>query len=347
MLARYLDRDRYEQRILVRRCSGDLPRLLRDEGVEIIETGEGRLFEPRIMLKAIREAWVFKPHVVHGAVFEGVATAVVAGRACGAKVVVEETSHATNRSKRGHALFRGLATLSDKCVAISPAVGDYLVDVTGVPRGKVRVITNGVFSPLVPDVERSELRRAWEVPEDAFVVGTVCRLVDDSHKRVSDLLRTLVLLADLPEVHLLVVGDGPERSRLEGLASDLGVRARVTFIGQREDVGAAYKIMDVFSLASSREGFGLVVAEAMMAGVPVVATRVGGICDIVDDRTGRLVPPCDPPSLATEIRLLHARPDERLAMGRAGYERARSRFGAQRYAKDVDTLYREITGGGN
>lgn len=345
MLARFLDRSRYQQRIVVRSCMGTVAKRLRDEGVEVIELGEGRLFEPRLMAKAIRIAREYRPHIVHGAVFEGVAMALVAGRACGAKVVAEETSHATNRSRAGHALFRGLVALSDACVAISPAVGDYLVEVTGVPRQRVTVITNGVFAPVIPDTDRVELRQALGLSPEAFVVGTVCRLVDDSHKRVSDLIRATALLGDLPAFRLLVVGSGKEREGLEQLARSLGVSDQVHFAGYRDNVGAMYKTMDVFALVSSREGFGQVVAEAMLANLPVIATSVGGINDIVDDgRTGVLVRPCDPELLAQVIRRLHDAPLQRSALASAGAQRARELFSAERYTRDVDSFYCRLTG---
>lgn len=342
MLARLLDRSVYQQRLLVRSCKGNLPEAFRDAGVSIEQMGDGRLFDPAILARAIHAAREFKPHIVHGAVFEGIGAAVVAGRACGARVVVEETSHATNRSRLGHALFRSLAALSDACVAISPAVADYLVEVTAVPRSKVTVITNGVFAPELPSEDAARLRPTLGLSPDSFVVGTVCRLNDDSHKRVSDLLKAMVSLADQP-IELLIVGEGPQRGWLEGMSRELGVAARVRFAGYRDDVGSAYAAMDVFALVSAREGFGLVVAEAMLAGLPVVATAVGGIRDIVESgRTGTLVEPGDVPAIAGALRELAAAPEMRRAFALAGRSRAQEHFSAERYARDVDAFYRRL-----
>jgi glycosyltransferase involved in cell wall biosynthesis len=106
-----------------------------------------------------------------------------------------------------------------------------------------------------------------------------------------------------------------------------------------------YKTMDVFALVSSREGFGQVVAEAMLANLPVIATGVGGIRDIVEDgRTGILVPACQPEVLAQIIRRLHASPEERLALAAAGAKRARDNFSAERYTRDVDAFYGRLMG---
>jgi glycosyltransferase involved in cell wall biosynthesis len=342
MLARLLDPDRYEQRLLIRSSNGNLGAAFRAAGTNIVEIGDGRLFEPRVLARAVKAARIFRPHIVHGAVFEGIGAAVVAGRASGARVVVEETSHATNRSRAGHALFRGLAAAADACVAISPAVGDYLVEVTGVPRSKVTVISNGVFTPAPPSAPRAQLRAELGLPEDALVVGTVCRLNDDSHKRVSDLLRALVELSDL-DVHLLIVGEGPERQAMERLARDLGVADRAHFVGYRDDVGNAYATMDVFALVSGREGFGLSVAEAMLAHLPVVATAVGGIRDIVlHEQTGLLVTPGDIAAIVSSLRRLLNAPDQRNSFAAAGRERAQQLFSAERYARDVDAFYQRL-----
>jgi len=340
MLARLLDPERYEQRLLVRSSNGTLSAAIQSAGTSIVEIGDGRLFKPAVLARAVKVAREFRPHIVHGAVFEGIGAAVVAGRACGARVVVEETSHATNRSRAGHALFRALAAVSDACVAISPAVGDYLVEVTGVSRAKVTVIPNGVFAPAPPTAPGAELRRSLGLPEAALVVGTVCRLNDDSHKRVSDLLRALLQLSN---VHLLIVGEGPERHALERLALDLGVEQRAHFVGYRDDVGNAYATMDVFALVSAREGFGLSLAEAMLAHLPVVATAVGGIRDIVvHEQTGLLVPPADVDAIAAALRRLLDAPEQRRIFADAGRDRAQRLFSAERYARDIDAFYRRL-----
>jgi glycosyltransferase involved in cell wall biosynthesis len=307
--------------------------------------GGTRFFDARAFTRGIQVARAFRPHIVHGAVFEGVGLAVVLGRAVGATVVVEETSHAVNRSWAGHALFRALAASAHACVAISPAVKGYLEQVTHVPSSRITVIENGTVEPRIgAGVTRESARQALGLGADDFVVGTVCRLVDDSNKRVSDLIRAVALLANtVPRLRLLVVGDGLQRPMLEELAASLAVRERIVFAGHREDVGNCYVAMDVFALVSRNEGFGLVAPEAMFCGLPVLATRVGGLVDIVlDGVTGVLVPPCEPAAIAQALaRFSH---DSELCrrLGQAGMERAHARFSAARYAGDVDRFYQRL-----
>jgi len=345
ILGRELDARRYEQRLVARSASGPISDELRGAGVPVDLVGGTGFFDARAFARGIQIAREFRPHVVHGAVFEGVGLAVAIGRAVGATVVVEETSHAVNRSWTGHALFRALALSAHACVAISPAVAEYLEQVTRVPRSRITVIENGALEPKIdPGVTRESARRSFGIPEDDFVVGTVCRLVDDAHKRVSDLIRAVALLApNHPRLRLLVVGDGLQRPMYEGLARSLGVAENVIFAGHREDVGNCYVAMDVFALASRREGFGLVAPEAMFCGLPVVATRVGGLVDIVrDGETGILIPPDEPAAIARAITRLAQDSELARRMGQAGLERARERFGSARYARDVDLFYQRL-----
>jgi glycosyltransferase involved in cell wall biosynthesis len=345
LLAQQLDPRRYEQRILARAVKGEIVQALNDAGMPVTTVGQGRLFDPRALWRATRIALDWQPDIVHGAVFEGLSLAVVAGRLSRARVVIEETSHAVNRSRRGHALFRTLIAASDACVAISPAVADFLVDVTGVPRQKITVISNGAAAPALPTPEGARAIRAeLGIAPTAFVVGTVARLTDDTHKRVSDLIRATALLAPASaELRLLVVGDGAERPPLARLAESLGVQDRVIFAGHRADVGAMYAIMDAFALVSAREGFGLVLAEAMLCGLPVIGTAVGGIPNIVDDRrTGILIPPREPVVLSQAIEELRRDPELRRALGDAGRDRARAHFSAERYVADVDAFYQRL-----
>jgi glycosyltransferase involved in cell wall biosynthesis len=330
---------------VARSASGTVSEQLRAQGVQVDLLGGSGFFDFAAFARGIRIAREFRPHIVHGAVFEGVGLAVALGWAVGAKVVVEETSHAVNRSRSGHALFRALASAADACVAISPAVADYLETVTRVPKSKIVVIENGTNSPTVsPETTRASARAAFGLPASAFVLGSVCRLVDDSNKRVSDLIRALALLVDSPvPVWLLVVGDGLQRPMLEQLARDLGVQDRVVFAGHRDDVGNCYAAMDAFALVSRNEGFGLVAPEAMFCSLPVIATRVGGLVGIVvDGETGILIPPATPTAIADAVRRLSADPGLCDKMGRAGRERAKLRFSAERYAADVDQFYRRL-----
>jgi glycosyltransferase involved in cell wall biosynthesis len=145
-------------------------------------------------------------------------------------------------------------------------------------------------------------------------------------------------------VRWLVVGEGPERVAVEGVARELALGERCRFVGWRADVANVYAASDVVALSSLNEGSPVSVIEAMAAGRAVVATAVGGVPDVVSDSTGILVPPGDYRRLGDEIVSLLEDPDRRSRLGRNGREVAMRRFGSDRLVSDIDRLYTDLLG---
>ncbi|HIF23758.1 MAG TPA: glycosyltransferase [Gemmatimonadetes bacterium] len=347
LLAQRLDPSRFEQRVLCTTATGPLAHEMEAAGVGVVELGPVRsIFDLPRYVRAARLIRAWRPDIVHGAVFEGFMTGVLGARLAGVShIVVEETSYPTNRSVKGWTLFRLLTSLADHCVAVSPEVGRYLVSQRAVDPQKLTVISNGTERPSVPDVATvHDARAELGLDPDAFVFGSVGRMVPDSNKRFDDLIAALSALREEGcHAQLLLVGDGPDRPRLKDLTLAAGVEDHVAFAGYQRNVGLMYALMDAFALASERESFGLVVAEAMLAGLPVVATRVGGIPNVVSEGiTGALVPPFDPRAFAVALSALARDPDLRSQMGAAGRERADRHFSADRYADDVAAFYEQV-----
>jgi len=203
-------------------------------------------------------------------------------------------------------------------------------------RHKVRTIYNGVdltrFAPREEffDLDPDEAAAARE--EAPLHVVTVAHLIP--HKGVEHLVRAMALSRVHPS--LTVVGDGPQLERLRALAHELGVAARVTFAGLRDDVHALLAGCDVFvHPAVWEEAFGLTIAEAMAAGRAVVASRTGGIPELVEDGvSGLLVPPGDAGALAGALDLLGARPALRRQLGANARARAQQRFSLEQCARE-------------
>jgi glycosyltransferase involved in cell wall biosynthesis len=186
--------------------------------------------------------------------------------------------------------------------------------------------------PLAVDLDR--LLAVTPSPHAGAVVGNVARLVEQKGHR--DLLAAL---ARVPDARLVLVGEGPLRPELERLAASLGIGERVEFLGHRDDVPELLAGFDVFAFPSLFEGLCLAVIEAQAAGVPVVATPVGGIREtVIDGQTGLLVPPHDPAALAAGIARLLADPEEARRLARAA--RAQSaRFSLERMVEATLALY--------
>jgi glycosyltransferase involved in cell wall biosynthesis len=196
-------------------------------------------------------------------------------------------------------------------VAVSRALGEKLIR-DGVPLGRVHVVPNA-WEEAAPPLDRAAARCLLGVGEDGFLVGWAGRL--SSEKGPDVLLDALPHLSDLP-VNVSVVGNGRERQSLIARVRQLGLEERVRWHGIVRDAGRLFAAFDTFVLSSRTEGTPIVLFEAMATGVPIVATRVGGVPDVVSPAEAALVPPDDPLALAAAIRAVYRNPA-------AAHERAR------------------------
>ncbi len=347
MLARSLDSERFEQRLYCTTAAGALPAQFEAAGCRVVEVGKfQRRIDPAVVARVTRELRSFKPDIVHGGVYEGVIMAVLGGLAARVPVIVgEETSDPVGRRLTGHFLFRALAGLTDAMVAVSPFVRDYLVKRLRIPQRRVVLINNGVTPGTpTPSPHLDRIREELGLAPGQLVLGTVSRLHEE-HKRVSDAIRALALLHGKLPPCLVVVGSGPDEGLYRALAQQLDVVPRVHFVGYQADARPWFDLLDIFLHVPASEAFGLVVAEAMMASKPVIATPVGGIPSIViEGQTGLLVPTSRPDLLAEAITTLWHDEERRRAMGSAGRLRAVEHYSEQRYAQDMTRLYERLAG---
>jgi glycosyltransferase involved in cell wall biosynthesis len=224
-------------------------------------------------------------------------------------------------------------------------VRDDLVRLRIAPASKFAVIRLGIqLDQRVGAGEgtRQETRRLLGVGEGPFVVGWVGRMT--AVKRTDIVVRAFRALVDRGvDARLLLVGDGPDRDGVEHLAHDLGVVKRCLFLGYQDDVARFYDAMDAVLLTSVNEGTPVSVIEALAAGRPAVATRVGGTPDVITDGIdGFLVDSNDPDRLADRLAELAADPARRAEMGAAGRSVVFERYAVDRLVDDVDRLYREL-----
>ena len=175
-----------------------------------------------------------------------------------------------------------------------------------------------------------------------LVVGTVARLV--SQKGVDLFLQAAVRLAvRYPAMRFRIVGDGPERENLYRLALRLGLLNRMVFTGHSDDIAAELALMDIFVLPSLSEGLGVSLLEAFASGCAVVAARVGGVPEVVEDGlTGLLVPPADGAALTAAVTGLVENPDNAARLARNARERVRGKFSLQAMLARTAALYEDI-----
>ena len=201
----------------------------------------------------------------------------------------------------------------------------------GLAHGSVGTIHNGIRVVEVPSRASSST---------GSVIGSIGRL--DEQKGFAALVEALV---ELPVASAVIVGHGPQRQALEARAAALGVSSRLQLTGWSDDARRYLPTFDVFVLPSLNEGFPLVIVEAMLAGLPVVATAVGSVPEAVEDgKTGFVVPPGDTPALVAAIKRLLEAPDLRRQFGQAGRDRAEREFTAGAMAARYEHLYDDIVG---
>lgn len=262
----------------------------------------------------------FDPDLVHGHLAAATVAGTLAARRRGVPRAIATFHNLTDwEEKRRHPLrlaLRRTATWCDAVVAVSEAVRAAMARVDPALAARTRVIPNGIDLASFRSArrERDESRARLGYAADAFVVGAVARC--DRRKGLDVLIEAAASAsASVPSLRLLLVGDGPERSRLHAQAAARGLESRVTFAGRRSDVRPFLAAMDLFAAPSRTEGQGVALIEALACGLPVVGSRVGGIPEVVPEgRCGLLVAPGAPEALATAIAALARDPDRRAAM---------------------------------
>lgn len=211
----------------------------------------------------------------------------------------------------------------------------------GLAPDRIRLVPNA-WHGRAPTLSRIEARRLLGLPLDAFVVGWVGRLIPV--KGCDVFLDALGKLHD-PSVYASIIGSGPERERLEALAVQHGIADRVRFHGCREDAANLFRAFDVWVLSSRSEGTPMVLFEAMAAGVPIVATQVGGVDDAVSHTEACLVPPENPEVLASCLDDIHSgrvKTEERITAARA---RLQEHHGTEQWIERHMEVYRGLLNG--
>jgi glycosyltransferase involved in cell wall biosynthesis len=344
-LVRHLAREYFDIKIICTKVVGGMKTSFSRRGVELIEVGEFKHpFEIDKHQKVLRVIRDYKPHIVHGAVFEGNTMACIGGlRGRVPVVILEETSDPQNRSTKANWLLNIYTRFADRIIAISPSVASYLVGTAKIKKQKIQLINNGVETPRrVTEEEVITLKRKYNIQPTDLVIGSVGRL-RNFHKLFTDIIEATVLLEDVSNIKILIVGEGQDGALIVETAKRLGLEERLIMVGLQADTAPFYQLMDIYCIASHMEGFGLVAAEAMFHQLPVVATAVGGLKDIVIDReTGFLVPSHRPDKIAEKLQVLIDDPEMRRSMGAKGLARAQQEYSAEVYVGKVHQLYQEL-----
>ncbi|HSF30546.1 MAG TPA: glycosyltransferase family 4 protein [Candidatus Tectomicrobia bacterium] len=309
--------------------------------------------ELRAMVQLYRLMRQERPHVVHTHTAKAGFIGRLAARLARVPVVVHtfhgHVLHGYYGPLKTHLLRRmerGLAHLTDRVIAVSAQVKGDLVNYGVAASDKIQVIPLGLeLEPFLHcAASRGAFRRELQLDGVERLVGIVGRIFPIKNHDLFLDAAALVGKED-PAVRFVIVGDGILRPAIERHARDLGLADRVIFTGWRRDLPRIYADLDVLAVTSKNEGTPVSAIEAMAAGCPVVATRVGGLPDLIHEgQTGYLVAPGDAPAVAAAmLRLLRA-PETARRMGQAARARVEDCFAVERLTRDTEQLYMELLG---
>ena len=331
---------------------GDFLQDIQSLGIPLLDYPTPSMFSPRTFrqqLRLRRDLRHYEIQILHTYGFYANVFAIPAARLARTPVIIASVRdtgvYLTPMMQQAQ---KTACRMAHCIVANSYAVRDWLVN-DGVNPNSIRVIWNGIVVPNQGRPKELRIRTELGISPDSPVVATVCRV--NRSKGLEYLLQAATtVVREMPTVRFVIVGtDGNEpgyQSELETTAAKLGIREHVLFIGQRTDVADILNEVDLSVLPTLSEGLSNVLLEAMAAGLPIVATRVGGNPEVVQhDKTGILIPPKDSVSLSRAICEILRNRDLASRFGQAGRERVVRDFSIQSAIQRTEELYTELLNG--
>ena len=343
LLARGLPRDEFDVHVCVLTHSGPLEADLRQAGIPVTTINKRWKIDLPAYFRLKREIQRLKPDIVHTWLFAANCYGRPAALAAGVPhVIAGERCVDPWKSVVQLAIDRYLARRTERIVTNSTGVKEFYVG-KGLPAEKFVIIPNGIApAPVELPVSREELLAELGLPPGSRMIGAVGRLWPQ--KRIKDLIWATDLVKCIrDDAHLLVIGDGPQRWRLERFSAQCGNQDKVHFLGERGDVPRILPHLDCLWLASSYEGQSNAIMEAMLAGVPIVATNIPGNRDlVVHEQTGYLVNVGDRAAFAQKAQMLFSDATLARRLGNAGRDRMRTEFTVEKTVQRHAELYREL-----
>ncbi len=347
-----LDRALFDQAVCCISRKGEAARFLR-EGAECIDLAKGAEADHFMPFKIASVIRIQKPDIIHTQSWSGVDTAIARLMTRDSRLVHSE--HGRNHPYiRFEPLKRKIARrclyhLSDAVFAISNEVRSYYCRETGFSDKRMRVIHNGIDARRIDASNPQGVREELGIAMDDFVIGTVARL--DTTKNTMALARAFAKSHGSlqgSKLKLLVVGDGDQKEEINDFLIERGLSHAVILTGSRHDVPRLLGAMNVFALSSLSEGMPITVLEAMCARLPVIATNVGALPEMVEEnRTGFLIDPNDEESLSSRIAGLCRNRDLAREFGAAGRLKVEREYSLDRMLQSYAGLYLKVLGRAN
>jgi len=328
---------------------GHFARMIEELGIPVksyeLKSAKGLLYFSRfiyILFRAILDLRKFQPDIIQGILFQGNFVARIAGKLSGNKIILCSL-HTFDRGRIKFLIEKFSSWMVYKYIVVSDALKGFCIKEFCIPDEKIIVIRNGIKITR-GNSDLKEIRDKLGMSPESTIIGTISRL--HSEKGIDILLRAFKHLAkDFPDSELVIIGDGPERARLLASAEKLDIKHRTHFTGFLPEPEKYLLVFDLFVLPSRIEAMPVALMQAMANGKAIVATKVGGIPELLEDnQQGLLVPAEDEFMLTRAIsRLLHD-PELAKRLGENARAKAEQEFGLEKMIADYKKLYLDLMG---
>lgn len=314
-------------------------------GIEVRTLGLSRKTDIAVTVRLRRLLREIRPDILHTYLLHGNLLGRLVGKLVGVPTIIGSERTIGQARLWGRLATRLTNPLTDAVEANSEIGGKAIADDLGVPRNKIEIVRSGLdIAAFKREQDRDALRSDLGVGTDQHLIVFMGRL-----RRVKGVcygIRAFAkAIAVQPNIRMVLAGEGSDRESLESLVNELGISENVEFIGVRNDVPEFLAAADSVLIPSLTEGFPRTAIEAMAAGKPVIATRVGGTPEaIIDGETGILVPPMDVDALSEAILRLAGDAELQARLGSAGRERAAQNYSVEKYVARLDAMYRQYSG---
>lgn len=342
-LAKGLDNRVFKPKVCCLNEKGRYASLLERRGIRVFALRKRPTLDLFLIPRLVRLIKEERIDLIHSHLFGANLWGRIAAHFAGVPIVCTEHGMDVWRTPFHLTLDRLLAPITKRVVFVSQAVKKFYQSKHISLNGKSRVIYNGIdLNRFERKQDLSSIRSGLGLNGAEKVIGIVGRLVPE--KAHDDFIRAIRLLVQKrDDVVGLIVGSGGLLELLKKQVQDAGLQRHVIFAGHRDDSAQLYQTMDVSVLCSEREGFPLVALEAMASRVPVVATAVGGVGELLKDReTGMLVPPRNPEALAQAILTVLENGDLREQLVKNAYQEVSAYFGTKQMVQNHELLYQEV-----
>ncbi len=345
-LATSLNKERFENIVVALMAGGSLIDELTRLNVEAYCVGMKSKFDIMAIKRLYSIIKKSRVDILHTYLFHANLLGRLIGKLSGVPVIISsEECLDLERGRFANLSNKITSRFCNRIVVVSDSVGKMLIARDRIPSYKIIRLYSGI-EPADYNINIDKVRKKKELglTKDDIVIGAIGRLRQE--KGHEYLIKAMVQVSNhLPNVKLLIVGDGHEEEKLMGLRDAMGLKDKVIFTGYRNDVPEILSILNLFVLPSLEEGLPLAVLEAMASGKGIVATRIGGTEELIEDGiTGILVPPKDVCSLAQAIYELLKEPDKINRLGKAAQEVVRKKFSRNEMLRNYESLYEELGG---